>query len=43
MFVAMSGSGARYTGGNRELWEHQGVAKLTWNAGIKNLDCPKQP
>jgi uncharacterized protein len=43
MFVAMSGSGARYTGGNRELWEHQGAAMLTWNSGIKNLDCPKQP
>ncbi len=26
MFEAPSGSGARYTGGNRQFWEHQGVA-----------------
>ena len=26
--IARSGSGARYTGGNRQFWEHQGVATL---------------
>jgi uncharacterized protein len=29
-FVAASGSGARYTTRNVELWEHQGLATLQW-------------
>ena len=32
MFQAPSGSGARYTGGNRQFWEHQGVALVHWGA-----------
>jgi uncharacterized protein len=42
MFVAPSGSGARYTGGNRQLWEHQGVALLNWGPGAREMSCPKQ-
>ncbi len=42
MRVARSGSGARYTGGNRQLWEHQGVAMLNWGASTQELRCPKQ-
>ena len=40
MRVARSGSGARYAGGNRQFWEHQGVATLRWNASGKELSCP---
>ena len=40
MFVAPSGSGARYTGGNRQFWEHQGVAMLNWGASTRELRCP---
>jgi uncharacterized protein len=40
MRIARSGSGARYTGGNREFWEHQGVATLKWQASGKELSCP---
>jgi uncharacterized protein len=36
-FVAPSGSGARYTAANVELWEHQGEATLTWFG--KSLKC----
>ena len=28
------------TGGNRQFWEHQGVATLRWNASGKELSCP---
>lgn len=42
MFVAPSGSGARYTGGNRQFWEHQGVALLNWGPGPREMRCPKQ-
>ncbi len=41
MRIAPSGSGARYTGGNRQLWEHQGVALISWGAGTVELRCPK--
>ncbi|MBE0530628.1 MAG: MliC family protein [Rhodospirillales bacterium] len=27
--IAVSGSGARYTDGVREVWEHQGVVRVT--------------
>jgi len=43
MRVAPSGSGARYTGGNRQLWEHQGVALISWGAGTVEARCPKAP
>ncbi|MCC7328201.1 MAG: MliC family protein [Burkholderiales bacterium] len=42
MRVAPSGSGARYTGGNRRFWEHQGVALLSWDIGKPELHCSKQ-
>jgi len=41
MFVAPSGSGARYTGGNRQFWEHQGVALVRWDASTREMRCPK--
>jgi uncharacterized protein len=40
MFVAPSGSGARYTGGNRQFWEHQGVAMIRWSAAAPEMSCP---
>jgi uncharacterized protein len=40
MFVAPSGSGARYTGGNRQFWEHQGVAMIRWSAAAPETNCP---
>jgi uncharacterized protein len=42
MFVAPSGSGARYTGGNRQFWEHQGVALVYWATGprAREMRCP---
>jgi uncharacterized protein len=40
MRVTGSGSGARYVGGNRQFWEHQGVATLRWNASGRELSCP---
>lgn len=43
MRVAPSGSGARYVGGNRQLWEHQGVGLITWGAGTVEMRCPKAP
>ncbi len=42
MFLAPSGSGARYNGGNRQFWEHQGVAAINWGASTTELRCPKQ-
>jgi uncharacterized protein len=38
-FVAESGSGARYSTDEVELWEHQGTAALRWRG--QNLRCPK--
>lgn len=43
MRVAPSGSGARYVGGNRQLWEAQGVGLITWGAGTVEMRCPKAP
>ena len=40
MFVAPSGSGARYTGGNRQFWEHQGVAMIRWGAATPRDQLP---
>ena len=36
-FVAMSGSGARYTAPGIEYWEHQGEAAVTWHG--KKFTC----
>jgi uncharacterized protein len=36
-FIAMSGSGSRYTGENVEYWEHQGVAVVTIDG--RKLTC----
>jgi uncharacterized protein len=43
LFAMPSGSGARYAGGNSQFWEHQGVAMIRWNAGKRELSCPKRP
>ena len=42
MRVAPSGSGARYTGGGRQFWEHQGTALITWAPSTQELSCPKR-
>lgn len=39
MYAAPSGSGARYQGGNRQLWEHQGVALIRWTSAAEQR-CP---
>ena len=42
MFAAPSGSGARYTGGNRQFWEHQGVALVFWGGPrAHEMRCPR--
>jgi uncharacterized protein len=38
-FIARSASGSRYLGPDVELWEHQGVARLSWHG--RQLECPK--
>lgn len=40
MFVAPSGSGARYSGGRRQFWEHQGVALIRWDGKGPEQNCP---
>lgn len=41
-FVALSGSGARYTADGVEYWEHQGEARLRWRG--RDLKCAiRQP
>ena len=42
MRVAPSGSGARYTGGGRQFWEHQDTALINWGPGTVELQCPKR-
>lgn len=42
MRVARSGSGARYTGGGRQFWEHQDTALINWGPGTVELQCPKR-
>lgn len=42
MFAMPSGSGARYASNNSQLWEHQGVAMIRWNAAKLELRCPKR-
>ncbi|MCC7217577.1 MAG: MliC family protein [Burkholderiales bacterium] len=39
MYAAPSGSGARYQGGGRQLWEHQGVALIRWTSAPEQ-SCP---
>lgn len=39
-FTAPAGSGARYLADGVEIWEHQGVARFTWQGVAQN--CPKQ-
>jgi uncharacterized protein len=42
MRAAPSGSGARYKGGDRQFWEHQGMAMINWGASTRQLSCPRQ-
>jgi len=39
-FIAPSGSGARYRAPGIELWEHQGVARFSWQGA--SLSCPRE-
>jgi len=42
MFAAPSGSGARYRGGDRQFWEHQGVALVFWGGPrAREMKCPR--
>ncbi|HIV69471.1 MAG TPA: MliC family protein [Candidatus Aquabacterium excrementipullorum] len=43
MLAAPSASGARYTGTNESLWEHQGEAAIRWGFGAPERKCIKQP
>jgi uncharacterized protein len=40
LFVAESGSGARYAAEDVEIWEHQGQATVKWNG--KQMVCSKR-
>jgi uncharacterized protein len=42
MFVAPSGSGARYEGPDEMLWEHQGEARIRWGAGAPEMQCVRK-
>ncbi|WP_158622794.1 MliC family protein [Aquabacterium soli] len=42
MLSAPSASGARYTGPNESLWEHQGEALIRWGFGAPERKCIKQ-
>jgi membrane-bound inhibitor of C-type lysozyme len=37
----MSGSGARYSDGTREIWEHQGTLRVTMPGGVTLENCAK--
>lgn len=43
MYVALSGSGARYEGRNESFWEHQGQAMVTWGYGSPQMTCARKP
>lgn len=42
MFVATSGSGARYEAGDLMLWEHQGQARIRWGRGAEEIVCARK-
>jgi uncharacterized protein len=39
LFIAESGSGARYAGGGVQFWEHQGTATVTWQTPAAEATC----
>lgn len=43
LYLAPSGSGARYVSRNESLWEHHGEATVTWGHGAPEMHCAKQP
>ena len=43
MVAQPAASGARYQGRNESLWEHQGVATVTWGYGAPELHCCVRP
>ena len=43
MYLARSGSGARYAGRNESFWEHQGEARVTWGHGAPEMLCKRLP
>ena len=43
MVAQPAASGARYQGRNESLWEHQGVATVTWGYGAPELHCRVRP
>jgi uncharacterized protein len=42
LFVAPSGSGARYVGANETLWEHQGEARIRWGRDAPEMACTRK-
>jgi uncharacterized protein len=42
MLVAPSGSGAKYEGAAKMLWEHQGEATIRWGADAPEMHCVRQ-
>lgn len=39
MRIAPAASGARYTGRNESLWEHQGEVRVVWGYGAPEIVC----
>lgn len=42
MYLAPSGSGAKYEGRNEAFWEHGGEATVTWGYEAKPMRCTKE-
>lgn len=42
MFLAQSGSGAKYQGRNESYWEHQGEASVTWGFNAPEMRCKEK-
>jgi len=43
MYLAPSGSGAKYQGRNESLWEHHGEAVITWGYNSRDMRCKRKP
>ncbi len=41
MYLAKSGSGAKYEGRNEIFWEHQGEALIVWGYGASEMHCKR--
>jgi uncharacterized protein len=43
LYQVISGSGAKYEGGNELFWEHQGEAIIRWGYEAPEMHCRKSP